>query len=191
MNHRRWYENFKNTYNYQSSLNYNACSRPCAPAASTECLSAHIGPVKLFSECRAAAEKWRKGLVSLFCKPLFHFHTSLSPLWYFTGLLAPVQVWTQYSYWDHGLHLLDRAALALAPAATASCSNCHNYISFSFLSSFFGLVLTLDAAQAAAHGRDPPPSNLHRNSGSGGPQCAGNGSCATTSAERPIYPTFN
>ena len=58
--------------------------------------------------------------------------TLLSPsLWYFTGFLAPVQVWTQYSYWDHGSHLLVWAALCaavLAPAATTPFSNCHNYL---------------------------------------------------------------
>lgn len=52
-------------------------------------------------------------------KDLFHccvnhcfISTLLSPsLWYFAGFLAPVQVWTQYGYWDHGSHLLAWAGL--------------------------------------------------------------------------------
>lgn len=61
-----------------------------------------------------AGEKQRKRPILLLCKPLFHFHTSLSLslLWYFTGFLAPVQVRTQYSYWDHSSHLLPSVRLS-------------------------------------------------------------------------------
>lgn len=61
-----------------------------------------------------AGEKQRKRPILLLCKPLFHFHTSLSLslLWYFTGFLAPVQVRTQYSHWDHSSHLLPSVRLS-------------------------------------------------------------------------------
>lgn len=66
---------------------------------------------------RPAGEKQRKRPILLLCKPLFHFHTShsLSLLWYYTGFLAHVQLWTQYSLWDQGSHLLPWVSLQ-APA---------------------------------------------------------------------------
>lgn len=62
---------------------------------------------------RPAGEKQRKRPILLLCKPLFHFHTShsLSLLWYYTGFLAHIQLWTQYSLWDHGSHLLPWVSL--------------------------------------------------------------------------------
>lgn len=86
------------------------------------------------------------------------------------------------------------SALALALAATTSCSNCNNYF-FLFLPI---LNFCFDSGCSTGRLTTPPCPiphlvilSLHPNSGSGGPQCAGNGSCLTTSSQRPIYPTFN
>lgn len=71
---------------------------------------------------RPAGEKQRKRPILLLCKPLFHFHTSrsLTLLWYYTGFLAYVQLWTQYSLWDHSSRLLPWASALQLIATTSS-----------------------------------------------------------------------
>lgn len=140
-----------------------------------------------------AGEKKRKKPILLLCKLLFHFTTSLSPspLWYFAGFLAPVQVWTQYGYWDHGKHLLPWVRLSF---------NAHSYhlvlnnppkapLFYSQLFFFcFDSGCSADGLCAPSVNWSDSP---FTQSVSKGPQCAGNGSCLSTSTQRPIYPSFS
>jgi len=110
------------------------------------------GPIK-FSLYGPAGKTQRKRPISLLCKPLFHFHTSLSVflLWYFTGFLASVQVWTQYSDWDHGSHLLVcTKRLQLPPFAQSTTTT--SFFSFHFLI----LIFIHDASETDSQHRHAP-----------------------------------
>ncbi len=104
-----------------------------------------------------AGEKWRKRPISVLCKPLFHFHTSLSlSLLIFHRVFGPcssVNTIQLLRSW------LTPPGLSRAPAllATSSCSKkCHNVFLF-----FPRLNLSQDAAQTdPPHPLSPSPISL-------------------------------
>lgn len=132
---------------------------------------------------KACWEEKRKSPISPLCKPLFHFHTSLYLFWlkYFTGFLAPVQVWTQCSHRDHSSHL---SAGAECPQLPLFGQTMITAITTTITTAFCSVILicTHNTVQMVTVGIHPTSHhlNLHPYFDSLGPQCVSNGSCLNT-----------